>query len=377
MNWNWKVTNKTVLLAAMFTASTGSVIAENDNVAALRAEVDALRQEVKQAAEWKHPYSLLHMAGYADVGYTDAKSSNSTFNVGSFSPIFHYTYRDLVMMESELEFEIDAAGATTVAMEYMTVDLFLNDYAVLVAGKFLSPLGQFRQNSHPSWINKGASMPVGFGHGQAAPNGDVGVQVRGAVPMLGNTSNYAVYIGNDPVLELNPAGTEIEEIHTGGVGKDSDGKKVVGGRFGLRPMSNLEVGLSLASGMVAVSGETPRDYKVTDVDFNYRIFNLELRGEYVKQEVGAGGTIDPTAKEWKAYYVQAAYQFTPSKWEAVVRYGDYDTPDPAKDQKQWYAGINYLFASNIIGKLGYEMNNNPNAGQIANDRFLAQLAYGF
>lgn len=34
--------------------------------------------------------SAYHIAGYADVGYTDAENDNSTFDVGHFAPIFHY-----------------------------------------------------------------------------------------------------------------------------------------------------------------------------------------------------------------------------------------------------------------------------------------------
>ena len=52
------------------------------------------------------------------------------------------------------EIEIDDAGETETNLEYLTIDWFINDYMALIAGKFLSPIGQFRQNLHPSWINK-------------------------------------------------------------------------------------------------------------------------------------------------------------------------------------------------------------------------------
>jgi len=44
----------------------------------------------------------MHMAGFADVKFVKPENSNSSFNVGSFSPIFHYQYRDIVMLESEI-----------------------------------------------------------------------------------------------------------------------------------------------------------------------------------------------------------------------------------------------------------------------------------
>ncbi len=43
---------------------------------------------------------LIHMAGYADARYTDQEKSDSSFNIGSFSPIFPILYRDLVMLAS-------------------------------------------------------------------------------------------------------------------------------------------------------------------------------------------------------------------------------------------------------------------------------------
>lgn len=152
---------------------------------ASKEEVAQLRQEVAEAKEWKEPNSLIHMAGYADVGYANQENADGSFNVGTFAPIFHYQYRDIVMLESELEIEVGDEGETDVALEYLTVDHFLNDYVTLLGGKFLSPIGQFRQNLHPSWINKLASAAPGFEHDGAAPVSDVGFQARGGFPVSG------------------------------------------------------------------------------------------------------------------------------------------------------------------------------------------------
>ena len=53
-------------------------------------EVTALKKDIARAAEWKDPNTLIHMSGYADVGYATSKHAAGSFNVGSFSPIFHY-----------------------------------------------------------------------------------------------------------------------------------------------------------------------------------------------------------------------------------------------------------------------------------------------
>jgi len=45
---------------------------------ASKEDVAQLEQEVRSASEWKDPDTLIHMAGYADIGYTNA---NNRFNM--------------------------------------------------------------------------------------------------------------------------------------------------------------------------------------------------------------------------------------------------------------------------------------------------------
>jgi len=370
---------------------------EQEENSASKEEIRQIRKEVASAAEWKDPNTLIHMAGYADVNYVDKEGEDGSFNVGTFSPIFHFQYRDLVMLESELEFEVEDDGGTAVALEYLTIDLFLNDYAALVAGKFLSPIGQFRQNLHPSWINKLASAPPGFGHDGAAPVSDLGLQLRGGFPLAGMRANYAVYAGNGPELNAETDGIdfELEGVRAEGFGADSDGEPVYGGRFGLLPVAGVEIGVSGATGQATVTGlevdpgaapplpvladEGSRDYDVYGADFNIQYRSFDLRGEYVKTRVGSTskGTAASSGAEWKTWYTQASYRFLPTRWEAVLRYADFDSAVDSQDQTQWAIGINYLFTNNFIAKLNYEFNDNDTGSAADDNRFLGQLAYGF
>ena len=377
----------------------------------LKNQVTALSSEVQQAAEWKNPNTLMHMAGFADVKFVKPKNGDGSFNVGSFSPIFHYQYRDLVMLESEIEFGVAANGETTIEMGYMTIDWFVSDYVAVIAGKFLSPIGQFRQNIHPSWINKMVSAPPGFGHDGAAPISDMGIQLRGGFPIAGIRTNYSVYVSNGPELksEIEADGTEFETgldgITADGFGADRDGKKTYGGRYAILPVPSLEIGLSYATGKATVTeiensedglrpagdieGQPLRDYDVVGADFVWFSGNMSIRGEYVKSEIGADPTVYVPGNEpvgatasgsaiWEATYVQAAYRLPNTKWEGVLRYGDFDSPHNSKDQKQATVGINYLVTNNFIAKVTYEFNDGKVAGSAAdNDRLLTQLAYGF
>ncbi len=349
-------------------------------------EVQKLRQEVQEvarsASEFRNVESTKHFAGYADVGYSDRKGVPGSFDTVRFNPGFHYQYRDLVLLDAELETSIDQNGATDVGLEFATINLLVHDYAALFAGKFLSPLGQFRQNLHPSWINKLPSAPVGFGHDQAAPAADVGLGVRGGVPAGDVHINYAVYVGNGPALELTGAGDEIERIGTEGTTGDPDGKKVWGGRLGVLPLAGLEFGLSGAIGKVAASPggtvEAARNYRAQGADFSYRWRNLGVRGEYAQQRISdQAASVAPAGGTWKSHYVQGSYRFAPTKLEGVVRYGKFQTPHADQNQKQWALGVNYLFAPNVIAKIAYELNDGQANTVTDDDRLLLQVAYGF
>jgi len=292
------------------------------------------------------------------------------------------------MLESELDVQINEKGETEVALEYLTIDIFLNDYITLVMGKFLSPLGQFRQNLHPSWINKQPTAPIGFGHDQAAPIAEVGIQFRGGVGAGPVKINYAVYGGNGPTLEQDLG--ELEGVESPGFNVDGDGKKVYGGRFGLYiPTLKLDLGASGAAGRAAVwdpnvdpvTYERSRDYQVVGADFGTKFFGIDFRGEYIKQMVGKQVvSAAPEKAEWSAWYSQVAYLVSPIKTEIALRYGAYNTPDRTSNRTQTAISVNYLFANNVIGKVGYENNEIPNdldPKQRVDNRMLVQLAYGF
>jgi len=356
-----------------------------------RAEAKALESELNAASEWKDPNILFHMTGFADAGYVDAENQAGSFKIMGFSPIFHLQYKDMILLESELEFKTLADGSTSVDMEYMDINWFANDYMAIGAGKFLSPIGQFRQNLHPSWINKLPSAPPGFGHDGAAPTSEIGIQIRGGFPIGNMRSNYAVFAGNGPTLKtVQEAGQYgLDGIDANGQGSDVDDEKVWGGRFAILPMAGMEIGVSAVTGKAtvtwnetteaALTNEQARDYDVLGFDGVWQYRSLMLRGEYVESRVGRAttGVSASAGSKWETWYTQASYRVPSTKFEGVLRYTDYDSPHASVDQKQWALGLNYLFASNIIGKLAYESNDGQRGAVSDDDRWLFQMAYGF
>jgi len=379
-------------------------LAVQEKKAVTKVEVKELREEmrtsVKKVAssgakeksdnpfEYRFNDSIIHLSGYGSAGYADNDVAGERFSQVQFAPIFHYQYKDLFMFESELEYNINPDGSTEVVMEYLTLDLFLNDYVAVVAGKFLSPIGQFRQNLHPSWINKLPSSPPGFGHDGAAPIAEVGVQLRGGFPIAGIRTNYAVFVGNGPEVEAvtEDGDVELEGIMAEGFARDADDSKLAGGRFAILPTANLEIAVSGAKGQITVTeldgadvnGDANRDYSVYGADFAWKANGVSFRGEYIKSTIGDdASSIATEGAEWKTWYLQGAYLVPETKWEGVVRYTDFNSPHASEDQKQWALGVNYLFTNNIIAKAAYEFNDGLAGANADKDTALLQLAYGF
>lgn len=270
---------------------------------------------------------------------------------------------------------------------------------------------------HPSWINKAVSAPAGFGHGGAAPLNETGLQLRGGFPLGEMPANYAIYVGNGPTLAAAVEGQggdyelAIEEVETEGRPSDPDGKKSFGGRLGLLPFPGLELGISAAKSKATVTeafagghdgpeldiestGEF--DYDVIGADFRYGWNNLELRGEYLKTEIGEGSSgvefhsddlpadyagpaefDDVEVGQWKAWYLQAAYKIPSTSFEVVVRTSELQTPHSGENYSQRTLGLNYLFVPHVVVKLNYEIKDYDSSGADDDNAVRVQLAYGF
>jgi len=176
-------------LGAVVAFTTSNAFSNDITLEELAQEVNAIKIKSNnmQAELEGNEKSGFQLAGYSSFGWSDTENGTSDFDLVQFSPIFHYQYSDIFQFEGELEILVDANGETQIELEYAAGNLFINDYMVFVAGKFMSPVGQFVQNLHPAWINKLPSAPMGFGHDGAAISSNVGVALRGGLPKVLNT----------------------------------------------------------------------------------------------------------------------------------------------------------------------------------------------
>lgn len=373
--------------------------------------------------------SRLLIAGYADVGasFSDGDSaSGSTFLAGTFNPALYFQQGDWLLFESELELEVTEDAKTEVTLEFAQLDLFLHDNVTLVAGKFLSPVGQFQERLHPSWINRLADAPAGFGHDGLQPGAEVGAQLRGAVPFGRSRFNYALAVGNGP--RLDPAGAVMTE----GFGRDDNGNKAVSGRIGFLPLPFIEIGVSFLTAKVegAIAGaegghggeaaallsvgpasvgdeEMPEGeilpavrYTLWGIDAAFTRGPWDARFEYLKGIRRAipvvddeGMPMEPIPQlRMEAWYGQVAYRLSGitqhrilQNFEPVIRYGQYKVrglEELAEEaaEKRLDIGVNYWFAPSVVLHSAVQRRRftarHEDEGN-TDTRFLLQMSYGF
>lgn len=406
--------NEQTALAAAQKAEEAS---DQARTAARQADVAA-----REAKAYDNTTAKWHLAGYADAGFTVSDGDgHDSFSSGHFNPSLHFQYKDFLFFEGELEFETESDGETALELEYSQIDLILNDYATFVVGKFLSPIGQFQERLHPSWINRLADAPAGFGHGGAQPLSDVGVQLRGGIPIGDTAVTYAVAVGNGPRLAHH--GPELE-----GFGNDDNKNKAVSGRIAFLPFPWLEAGASYLT--ASITGEPEEHegeeheeaeeavaplgkYRLKGLDAAFTKGPWDVRFEYLNSKLAGlnpeheeggeegheegeeegheegeeGHDLNPDAK-WRAWYAQAAFRLSGltdnqilGKFEPVIRFGKYTIKDGHGDiesrESRFNIGLNYWLAPSAVIRTVVEWRKFRDPDIEDETLLQLQAAYGF
>ena len=337
------------------------------------------------------------LTGYMSSGIKFTKEASS-FGA-NFSPILLWKPHERLIVEAELETELEGTE-TKINLEYIDASYFLNKYVTIRAGKFLSPFGIYQDRLHPQWINKLPSTPLGFNHDGSpiGPTTEVGVDVRGNVPLGSAKMNYSFYLSNGP--SLNTSSSEISEIGqlNYSSAEDNNKNKSFGGRVGLLPISNssVEIGGSFQVGNVGAKRTEYENVKAKQyaLDFTYVNFldflkgMIDVKAQWNWVNVDQANYISPKDStkftfnnKRDAAFFQAAYRpsMTQSKFlkktELVFRYSGLNMQtgevDPAKTiLNQYTYGINYWYSWRTVLKFAYQSQKDNNA-------FYVQLAVGF
>ena len=383
--------------------------------AANRARLDELEQRLAEAPQqpatitaappgnrWDDLFGddRFVVTGYGTAGFDwSREGNNSSFGAG-IAPIFLYRVGDRVLFEAEPELGLtDEGTGTEVNLEYAQADLILDDYATLVAGKFLLPFGEFIQQLHPAWVNKLASNPLPYQEGEEGgllPFSDIGAQLRGGIPLFdseGVSLEYTAFVTNGPRYESDEDGAPLVSNNI-----DTNRGKGFGARLAAYPLplarelGRLKLGASLYDGTWDDANNLW--FQSWGVDLAYQLDELELRGEYLQTRRELLGAPSDQRDGW---YAQVAYKLgrldVPylNRTELVVRYSgivqegldavlDPDTgeeivPERPSNPRQLAFGVDYWLTPSVVGKLEYDFDF---LGGMQDDQmFRAQIAVGF
>jgi len=322
------------------------------------------------------------LTGYGFAGFTDSENSNSSFNAG-FNPIFLWRPLANLLFEAEVEFELEDTE-TEVGLEYAQMSYLLNDYVTIGAGKFLNPSNYFMERLHPLWINKLPDKPITMlGSTRLQANTQLGVQVRGGIPIGQTRGEYAFYASNGPTMRAD--GTLNFKNFS-----DSNSNKAIGGRLGWLPFPNFGIGYGFeVSAVDDLNGASL--YSVTHaVDLNYQKTSkyikgaIDIRAQYARRQVERSSSPMLAFNNLSSGgYAQIAYRPILSSLqlirnlESVLRYDWIDLPSSImfSDEQRWAIGLNYYLTDRIMLKFAYRFDDKKRA--LDSDTLFFQAAIGF
>jgi hypothetical protein len=351
------------------------------------------------------PTNAVVITGYATVGqsYQPEGGLPSAF-MSTVSPVFLFQFQDKLLFETELEFELED-GATATSLEYAQADIMVSDRVTVVAGKFLLPFGIFGERIHPTWINKLATMPPIYGHGEngfgAAPlmaiPSDVGVMARATLQAGRWHIGLNAYMSNGFQVEEGGHGEEeatsaqsafratrpatvpeVPKVELIGTSGDNTNNKMVGGRVDLFLPPFVEVNLSGFTGKY--DADDRLSMKGLNVAGEMRRWGFEARGEFLAtwQDFETPGQGISRLKR-SGLYSQLTYRMGP--WEPVVRFSkifddEFGNVTELSAASQTALGIDYWITPSVAVMTSYEFNR-EDAFTLDNDRFNLHLAFGF
>ncbi|MDP1725289.1 MAG: hypothetical protein Q8M15_00795 [Bacteroidota bacterium] len=383
---------KTKLILIAFFISGINLLQAQDST---QAQIQSIKDEIAIIKKPVQTHFMLR--GFTQFGF-DASDENINFNMTSFNPVLLWRHGDRFLIEAELEMEY-MSNQFEINLGYANASYIVTKGLVVRAGKFLIPFGTFGERFHPSWVNKFASQPLGFGHDGIAPSGDLGIEVRGGFQLGSSKLNYSLYAVNGPRIkdgteEPEEAGMLMFKNET-----ENNNNKAIGTRIGILPLSNssLEIGLS-AYYAAPGSSHSPFEGDPLNEDLNYenvtamltavdlsyvKIISplmgiIDIKGQYSLSNISNAVYYNPEdtsrytfTNESSAYYVQMAYRPALAEnqilknFEIAGRYSAYTTPVGslwADNKSQITVGLNYWLSWRTVIKANYQINESSMSG---------------
>lgn len=297
-----------------------------------------------------------------------------------------------------------APAGSSIMVAYANLVYFVNPYITFTGGMFLSPFGIYAERLHAEWINKLPDAPEGMGHtDQMIPETELGIQLRGGIPIRKFKINYSIYISNGPALIDDTSSNAGKLTYDNLI--DNNTNKALGGRLGLMPIPgnpSLEIGLYAQHGRVGKEGTMHSGVNAllygADITW-YHYFEhlkgtIDVKGQYCMvsvdkiyykadpmltlnvpaEDVNLGDSTYRFNNVSKIYFLTTAYRPIASEnfmknTEYIFRYDILNSPCSSRwgnAANRWTLGIAYWLESRSAVKLSYSIEKIQNTVKTKN-----------
>ncbi len=279
-------------------------------------------------------FAELEVSGFVDVLTQGQQGENTTFGMGAFEIDFASEFSSKVSFEGAVVVEGEEVGLGQTLVDFKLLN---EDKLGLQAGLLDMPFGiDYQVFATPD--RKLVTPPLVTELMMDGGWGDVGVNLYGCAPRL----NYNLYAVNGMGED---GGVPVNQL------TDNNNAKTVGGRIGVLPIKDLELGFSYVQGPY-LDGTARQALSRIGGDIQFVYERLQIKGEFVM-----GGEEVPGASknEHEGLYLQLLGEAT-EKVYGVARYG-YWKPKGGDRVTRITIGVGYDLIENISLRSEYQINN--------------------
>ncbi|MEW6558257.1 MAG: hypothetical protein AB1349_13085 [Elusimicrobiota bacterium] len=294
----------------------------------------------------------LEISGFVDSKLSGQQGEKSSFEMGAFEIDLASKFSDKVSFEGAVVVEGETVG---LGQTLVDVNLLKEDYLHLQVGLLDIPFGiDYQVFATPD--RKLVSAPLTTELMMDGGWGDIGINLCGSISKF----NYNLYgvngMGEDEGVPVNQLA-------------DNNNAKTVGGRIGVLPKEDVEIGFSYTQGpYLDDNTEDILSRAGVDIQASYKI--IKLKGEYI-----AGEEEIPEAQVNKhdGYYVELLGNIT-DKLYGVARYGSWK-PKDGDGQTRLTLTVGYDLLENVSIRTEYQINQEK--PEVDNNLFTSQIVISF
>lgn len=278
-------------------------------------------------------FAELEVSGFVDVLTQGQQGENTTFGMGAFEIDFESEFSSKVSFEGAVVVEGEEVGLGQTLVDFKLLE---EEKLGLQVGLLDMPFGiDYQVFATPD--RKLVTPPLVTELMMDGGWGDVGVNLYGCVPRL----NYNLYVVNGMGED---SGVPVNQL------TDNNSAKTVGGRIGVSPVKDLELGFSYVQGP-CLDGTARQALSRIGGDIQFVYERLQIKGEFVMggEEVPGAGE-----NEHDGFYLQLLGEAT-EKVYGVARYG-YWKPKGGDKVTRTTIGLGYDLGENISLRSEYQVN---------------------